>query len=250
MMHERRHLIIAIDGPAGSGKSTTAKALAKRIKAPFIDTGAMYRAVTLKAMKENILFSDKKCLAGIAKKIRIEFKNVEARSLRPGRGNPAPTQRVFMDGKDVTKEIRTPELTKNVFYVAQEPLIRREMVKKQRVMGLKKGAVMEGRDIGTKVFPDADFKFYFEANQRIRAIRRRRELLAAGQKISLKQVLVDQNNRDATDYNRREGPLKVAKDAIVMDTSSLTIDETVDKILAIIQSRQKVKKRVCLSCGS
>lgn len=238
-MMKNKKLIIAIDGPAGSGKSTTAKALAKRIKAPFIDTGAMYRAVTLKAMRENIPFSDKSKLLVMAKNAKIELV-----------GSDPMKQKVRLDGKDVTKEIRAPELTKNVFHIAQEPLIRREMVKKQRSMGKRNGAVMEGRDIGTKVFPDADYKFYFEANEEIRAKRRYRELLAADQKITLKQVLVDQKNRDDTDYNRKEGPLKVAKDAVVMDTSSLTIDETVDKILAIIQSRQKAKKRVCLSCGS
>ena len=236
-MHKR--LIIAIDGPAGSGKSTTAKALAKRIGSPFIDTGAMYRAVTLKAINENVPFQDKKKLIAIAKKARIELVGMDPMK-----------QKVRLDGKDVTKKIRTPELTKNVFYIAQEPLIRREMVKKQRSMGKKNGAVMEGRDIGTQVFPDADYKFYFEANEQIRAKRRHRELLASGQKVTLKQVLADQKKRDATDYNRQEGPLRPAKDAILMDTSSLTIDETVDKILAIIQPRQKIKQRVCLSCVS
>ena len=234
MPTSKRHknLIIAIDGPAGSGKSSTAKALAKRIKSPYIDTGAMYRAVTLKAMQEKVPFENKKRLIEIAKKAKIELRGVDPFK-----------QNVRLDGKDVTKEIRLPELTKNVFYVAQEPLIRREMVKKQRVMGLKSGAVMEGRDIGTKVFPDADFKFYFEANDEIRAKRRHRELIAAGQSISLEEVLRDQKKRDATDYNRKEGPLKVAKDAIIIDTSSLTIDETLDKILPIIKSRKKPKKR-------
>ena len=169
-------------------------------------------------------FEDKKGLLGLFKKTRIELI-----------GTDPFKQRVCLDGKNVTKEIRLPEVTKNVFHVAQESLIRREMVKKQRSMGKKNGAVMEGRDIGTKVFPDADYKFYFEANDEIRARRRYRELIAAGQKVSLTQVLREQKKRDATDYNRKEGPLKVAKDAIVMDTSSLTIDETVDKILAVIK---------------
>ncbi len=234
--HSRRHLIVTIDGPAGSGKSSTAKALAKRIKAPYIDTGAMYRALTLKAMKEGARFEDKRALVGLLKKAKIELI-----------GSDPFKQRIQLDGKDVTTEIRSPELTKNVFHVAQEPVIRREMVKKQRRMGLNNGAVMEGRDIGTKVFPDADYKFYFEANDQIRAKRRYRELIAAGQNISLTDVLRDQKKRDSTDYNRKEGPLKVAKDAIIIDTSSLTIDETVDRILAIIKSRQDRKKRGQLS---
>lgn len=221
----KKKLIIAIDGPAGSGKSTTARYLAKLMKLPYIDTGAMYRAVTLKAMQEKIPFENKKGLIAIAKKVSIRLA-----------GNDPEKQKVFLDGKDVTKAIRTPELTKNVFHVAQEPLIRREMVKKQRMMGQKGGAVMEGRDIGTMVFPKADYKFYFEANDHIRALRRQRELVAVGREISLKKVMEDMKKRDATDFNRKEGPLKCAKDAFRMDTSGLTIPETAGKILAIIRS--------------
>ena len=233
---KHNHLIIAIDGPAGSGKSSTAKALAKRIKTPYIDTGAMYRALTLKAMNERISFDNKKALVGLLKKAKIELT-----------GKDPFSQKVWLDGKDVTHDIRLPELTKNVFYVAQEPQIRREMVKKQRQMGQKEGAVMEGRDIGTKVFPDADYKFYFEANDQIRAKRRYRELVTARHKTTLKKVLSDQKKRDSTHYNRREGPLKVAKGAIIIDTSQLTIDETVDKILALVDSRSGGRKRGKLS---
>lgn len=223
MRSRSKKLIIAIDGPAGSGKSSTAKALAKRLKLPYIDTGAMYRAVTLKAMREQISFEDKKKLAALAKKavIRLEGKD-------PGK------QKVFLDGKNVTKAIREPELTKNVFHIAQEALIRREMVKKQRQMGKRGGAVMEGRDIGTKVFPDADFKFYFTASDELRALRRQRELAAAGKRLPLEEVLKDMKRRDETDRNRKEGPLRQAKDAILIDTTPLTIEATVDKILPII----------------
>ena len=213
-------LIITIDGPAGSGKSSTAKALARRLGLPYIDTGAMYRAVTLKAMREGVPFTNRKRLVEIAKGVKIQFKSA---------------QRIFLNGKDVTTAIRDPELTKNVFYVAQEPLVRREMVKKQRELGLKGGAVMEGRDIGTMVFPDAHYKFYFEANPNIRAMRRYRELKAAGVSVSLKKVLVDLKKRDKTDYERKEGPLKRAKDAFLIDTSGLTIDETIDKMVPLIR---------------
>ncbi len=219
-----KKIIIAIDGPAGSGKSSTAIALAKKLKLPFIDTGAMYRAVTLKVMKSGISFEDKKKLVAAAKSSKIE--------LRDSRGG----QKVFLDGKDVTRAIREPELTKNVVYVAQEALIRREMVKKQRQMGGVAGGVMEGRDIGTKVFPDADYKFFFVANSRIRALRRVRDLRAAGKKATLSQVLKDQKIRDKSDTQRTEGPLRQAKDAIRLDTSLLTIDQTVDRILQFIQS--------------
>ena len=217
-------LLIAIDGPAGSGKSTTARELAKCLKLPYIDTGAMYRAVTLKVMRAKVSFSDKAKLIQIAKKSKIEL-----------RGTDPTKQKVYLNGKDVTKAIREPELTKNVFHIAQEPLIRREMVKKQRIMGDKSGGVMEGRDIGTVVFPEADYKFFFVANEAIRAKRRHQELIAAGKVADLKKVRKDLRARDNTDYKRKEGPLKRAKDAIRLDTSSLTIPQTVDKIIALIK---------------
>jgi cytidylate kinase len=222
----KRKLIIAIDGPAGSGKSTTAREVAKRLKLPYIDTGAMYRAVTLKAMRESIPLSSKERLVAAAKRARIELH-----------GKDPNRQKVFLDGKDVTKDIREPELTKNVFHVAQEPLIRREMVKKQRALGRRAGAVMEGRDIGTVVFPRADFKFYFDSNPALRALRRWRELSKAGKKASLAQVEKELKKRDLTDLRRKESPLKRARDAYYIDTTPLTIDETADRMIAIIVSK-------------
>jgi CMP/dCMP kinase len=219
----KRKLIIALDGPAGSGKSTTAKALAQAMGLPYIDTGAMYRSATLKAMRLGVDLKNTKALVKTAKSVKISFKESRKK------------QRVFLDGKDVTKAIRLPELTKNVFYVAQEPLIRREMVKKQRALGKKNGGVMEGRDIGTVVFPNADYKFFLDADPKIRAKRRYKELVAVGKKISYKEVLRDLIVRDGTDLNRKEGPLRLANDAIKIDTTSLTIPETVDKILQVIK---------------
>jgi cytidylate kinase len=221
----RHKLIIAIDGPAGSGKSSTAKAFAKHLGIPYIDTGAMYRAVTLKVMRGGISFNDTKKLVAAAKMAKIKFS-----------GGDPESQRVFLDGRDVTSAIRDPELTKNVFYIAREPLVRRELVKKQRILGLQSGGVMEGRDIGTVVFPAADYKFYFEASRKIRAKRRWRELAATGKKVTLAQVLLDQKKRDKSDVVRKEGPLRRAKDAILIDTTSLTIKETIDKMIKIIQS--------------
>ena len=222
----KRKLIIAIDGPAGSGKSTTARAVAKRLKLPYIDTGAMYRAITLKAMEENIPFSSKQRLVGAARRARIEL-----------RGKDPNRQKVFLDGRDVTRFIREPELTKKVFHVAQEPLIRREMVKKQRAMGRLGGAVMEGRDIGTKVFPNADFKFYFDSDPALRALRRWRELVRAGKKVTFQAVQKELKSRDLADIRRKEGPLRRAKDAYYIDTTPLTIDETADRIIAAIDSK-------------
>ncbi len=234
-----KKLIIAIDGPAGSGKSTTAQALAKRLKIPYIDTGAMYRALTLKAMQLNILFTETERLVELSKKVSIELV-----------GEDPQQQKVFLDGQEVTKEIRLPELTKNVFYVAQEPLIRREMVKKQRAMGQNGGAVMEGRDIGTVVFPNADYKFYFIASEDIRAVRRQKDLIAAGKSIELDKMREDIKKRDETDYNRKEGPLKQAEDAILIDTSSLTIEGTVDKIIGLMQSNPLNNRRLDNKCCS
>lgn len=218
-----RKLIIAIDGPAGSGKSTTAKALAAKLKLPYIDTGAMYRALTLQAMRQSVDLTDVPKLIALAKKIRVR--------LGPIRGLK---QKVYLSGKDVTKAIREPELTRNVFYIAREPKIRRQMVLKQRQMGNKAGAVMEGRDIGTVVFPKAHYKFYFDADPKLRARRRLKELLAEGKKASFNQVYREIIKRDAADFKRKTGALKVARGAQVLDTTPLTIPQTVDKILAIL----------------
>ena len=179
----------------------------------------MYRAVTLKAMSMGVPLTDSRKLAAVAKNIRIRF---------------GPRSTVFMDGKNVTKDIRTPELTKNVFYIAKEPLIRHQMVKKQRLLAKQGGAVMEGRDIGTVVFPKADFKFYFDATPRLRAQRRLKELVAAGKRASLEEVLREIEVRDKSDRERKEGALRVAKGAHVLDTTGLTIEATIDKMLAIL----------------
>ena len=205
-MRNQRKLIIAIDGPAGSGKSTVARLVAR----------------TLKAMRQKVSLEDSKKLAGLARDARIHFED--------GLGK----QKVFLDGKNVTKNIRLPELTKNVFYVAKTPLIRREMVKKQRALGKKQGAVMEGRDIGTVVFPRADCKFYLDANPRVRARRRYKELIKSGKQAAFNEVLADLKKRDLSDKTRSEGPLRKAKDALRIDTTSLTIERVVDRILQVI----------------
>lgn len=225
MPRKNKKFIIAIDGPAGSGKSTTARELAKRMKLPFIDTGAMYRAVTLKAFRAGIDFENTPHLVRIARGARVEL-----------RGKDPFNQRVFLDGKEVTKAIREPELTSKVVYAAREPRVRRILVKLQRAMGKKGGAVMEGRDIGSVVFPNADYKFYFDSDPRVRALRRWRELKAEGKKVPLNRVLKEILHRDKTDRNRKEGALRVAKGAIRLDTTKLTIDQTADKMLAIIGS--------------
>jgi CMP/dCMP kinase len=221
-----RPMIVAIDGPAGSGKSSTAKALAKKLKLPYIDTGAMYRAITLHAIRSGVDLDNKKELIASSKKAHVELVGSDPKKLK-----------VFLNKKDVTLAIREPELTKQVFHVAQVAEIRREMVKKQRRMGSQAGGVLEGRDIGTMVFPNAAFKFFFLASPEIRAKRRQKELLAVGKRLSLEQVKKELLERDKTDLERKEGPLRQAKDAFVIDTTSLTIDATVDKIVKLIRSK-------------
>ena len=199
--------------------------MAKRLKLPYIDTGAMYSAVTLKAMRQNVPLTDIKRLALIARRARIRF---------------GAAQSVFLDGRNVTKAIRTPELTKNVFYIAREARIRREMVKKQRALAKRSGAVMEGRDIGTVVFPKADYKFYFTASLDIRAKRRLKDLKGVGAGLkpaptTLAEVRRAITLRDRSDRERKAGALKVARGARMLDTTGLTIEATVDKILGVLE---------------
>ncbi len=218
-------MIIAIDGPAGSGKSTVSKRVAQKLNLLYIDTGAMYRALTLKAIRKRFDLRDKEILSDLARNTKID--------LRYGKDNSLI---VFLDGVDVSKDIRTPELTNNVKFIAGTPDVRAEMVKMQRSVAANgTGAVLEGRDIGTAVFPDADKKFYLDADFRERAVRRHKELIESGQSVSLKDIEEDVKARDKSDMERKVGPLKKADDAIAINTTALTIDQTVEKILSFIR---------------
>jgi len=207
-------MIIAIDGPAGSGKSTIAKLVAAKLKFLYIDTGAMYRSLTLKAMQKKLDLNDGKSLICLARNTKIKL-------------NPK------------SAKIRTPEVTNNISYIANVPGVRREMVKAQRAFGFrsKRGAVLEGRDIGTVVFPDAERKFYLVASVKERARRRFKELKAKGMKISLKQIENDIIIRDKKDKTRPVGALKKAKDAILVDTTNLTIEQVVEKVLSYVNDK-------------
>lgn len=212
-----KNLIIAIDGPAGSGKSTVSKLIAKKLGLLYIDTGAMYRALTLKAMREGVNLEDESALTGLAKRTKISLKD-------------EGSLRVFLDGEDVSKPIRTPEVTSNVRYIARTPGVRREMVKLQRFMGKISGGVLEGRDIGTVVFPDADYKFYLDASPEERAKRRYKDMLELGAGQEVEKIKKDIIERDASDVNRKVGALKQASDAIYIDTTNLSIDGVVGSI--------------------
>jgi cytidylate kinase len=217
--------IIAIDGPAGSGKSTVSRILAKRLGLLYLDTGAMYRALTLKAMRGRFDLEDAEALTALARSTKIDLSEYGGAT------------RVSLDGLDVTGSIRTPELTNKVRYIARVPGVRAEMVRLQRAIGEKEGAVLEGRDIGTVVFPDADFKFYLDAEAPERARRRHKELVESGSTVEFEAVKKDVLERDESDMKRSVGALKAADDSIKIDTTKLTIDEVVDKLLSYIRNK-------------
>lgn len=215
-------IIIAIDGPAGSGKSTVARLVAGRLGLLYIDTGAMYRALTLKATRRGLNLKDEGSLIKLAGSTSIDLQEID--------GN----LRVYLDSEDVTSSIRTHELTNNVRYVAKVPGVRERMVELQRALGRRRGAVLEGRDIGTVVFPDARFKFYLDADIKERARRRHKDLIAQGDTISLESVERDVASRDESDMTRSSGALKKSVDAVFIDTTDLTIDEVAGKVLSYI----------------
>lgn len=215
--------IIAIDGPAGSGKSTVAKELAKRLGYLYIDTGAMYRALTLKAIRDKVELKDAGALVELARQAKIRLKT-ESGNLK-----------VTLAGKDVSRAIRQPSVTQKVCHIAKVPGVRKEMVKLQRRLAQDAvGAVLEGRDIGTVVFPEAGYKFYLDAQGQIRIERRFKELQQMGQKVSRAEVARDIHGRDKTDLTREVAPLKKAQDAILIDTTELGVEEVVTKIIACI----------------
>lgn len=208
--------IIAIDGPAGAGKSTIAKMLAEKLDYVYIDSGAMYRSITWKAMRAGFALSDDCKLMSLTKKTKLYFKK------------HSHQMKLFMDGKPVTKVIRTPQVTANICYIADHPQIRQIMVKLQQKIGQDGGVVMEGRDIGTKVFPQADFKFYLEASAQERARRRYQEFMARGVKVDLKEILKELKIRDHKDQTRQVSPLKKARGSMVINSSRLTPEQVVN----------------------
>lgn len=215
-------VIIAIDGPAGAGKSTVAGRLAARLGIPYLDTGAMYRAVALLALREGLSTTlDEPAMKRVPRLMEEHSIDVEADI----RGT-----RILIDGIDVSSEIRTPECSLMASTVSAIPEVRRALVPLQRRLGLDKGGVMEGRDIGTVVFPDADLKFYLTATAEERALRRHRDLSARDPQVSVDQVLEEQNRRDRQDTSRTESPLQVARGSVVVDTTGLTLDEVVDRL--------------------
>ena len=212
-----RPVTIALDGPAGSGKSTVARAVARRLSLPHIDTGAMYRAATLKALERGVGTDD-----GAGLRCLLDATDID---LRDGK--------VLLDGRDVSTEVRTGPVTASVSQVAAHAPVRQWMVERQRRLVGERGGVVEGRDITTVVLPDADFKFFLTAAPRERARRRAAELAADGVPASVDEVLSGIEARDRLDAGREVSPLRVAEGATVIDSTGRSVDEVVDEIVAV-----------------
>jgi len=219
-----RDKVIAIDGPAGSGKSTTAKILAARLGYKYLDTGAMYRALTWFGLNHGVEPTDGERLRLLAEQVSIEFETRE------------DVNRVVINGQDVTSEIRGPEITAHVSQVSAHPGVRRAMVVKQQELGKGGNIVAEGRDTTTVVFPDADVKVYLDAAVQTRAERRLIDMARMGVSSTVDEQIADINRRDDFDSSRKHSPLTRAKDAYVIETTHKTIEEQVEAILTLLKS--------------
>lgn len=221
-------MIIAIDGPSGAGKSTLGKMLAKELGLLYLDTGAMYRAAALSAIKKKVSFKDRETIAGIAGDARIELV-----------GEP-DSLKVLLDGEEVTAEIRTLDVAQAASVVSTISEVRRVMVEHQRGIGenAPNGCVLEGRDIGSVVFPNADIKFFLTAKPEARARRRFAEDTVKGRISTYEQTLAEINERDERDVSREDSPLTIAQDAVVIDTSDLDLKEVFEQMLAAVRDKK------------
>ena len=225
-------MIIAIDGPAGSGKSTVAHAIAERCGVTYLDTGAMYRSVTLACLRRGVDLDDADAVAAVAREVRIEF------------GNDGTRQTVMLDGQDVTADIRTPEVDRNVSVVSAVPAVRSAMVALQRAGGEQGDGVAEGRDIGTVVFPNAEVKVFLTADAEARAHRRAvqreggdaaKDATAQADTAQERAILEEIRRRDKLDSTRKEAPLRAADDAHHIDSSSMGVDEVVSEVMRLME---------------
>lgn len=219
----KRRAIITIDGPAGAGKTTIAKMVSRRLGYDYIDTGAMYRAIGWKTIREKIDLKAKRDVIRMVRNTRVELKK------------KAGTIRVLLDGKDVTNKIRSKRSAEAASILGTMPEVREQLVKIQKRVGSSGGIVVEGRDIGTVVFPQANYKFYLDASIKERALRKYRELRARGQREKLAQLEEAIRSRDERDRNRRVAPLKIPPNALLIDSTHMSRKEVVDFILTRIE---------------
>lgn len=215
-------MIIAIDGPAASGKSTTAQGVATRLGITYLDTGAMYRSITLGLMDHGISLRDLSSIEEFLNTVKIEF------------GDSSSGSKIYLNGRDITDKIRSTAVTEKVSVVSAIGVIRESMVQIQRKIGGNTDCVLEGRDIGTVVFPDADFKFFLVADVEVRARRRLKDLDELGEEQTINEMIADIRRRDELDSTRDHSPLVKAEGAIEIDTGKLTIDGQIEKIVNII----------------
>ncbi len=228
----RKKLTIAIDGPSGSGKSTTARLSAQRLGYTYVDTGAMYRAITLHILNNDVSLRNKSQIVKEAAEVQIQFT-------RSG-----DQLEVLLNGKNVTDKIREPDIDKAVGQVSEIPGVRAILVNLQRSLAEEGGIVMEGRDIGTRVLPNADIKFYIDANIDVRTERRRQQLLEQGVEMDIENVKHELISRDKRDSEREESPLRISNDAILIDTTNLSVEEQVEMIVE--QAKKKELQEVTL----
>ena len=216
-------MIVAIDGPAASGKSTTAKMVAKKLEMTYLDTGAMYRAVTLALLRSNTDLDDYDSVCQVVDELELDIYDKGSKTI------------VKLDGEDVSQAIRSMPVTENVSVVSAMKYVRQTMVEIQRNIGKKTNCVVEGRDIGTVVFPDAEFKIFMVADVNMRAERRFKDFYEMGENRSFQEVLADLKRRDEKDSTRAYSPLQKADEAIEIDTSMLSIDQQVEKIINLVK---------------
>jgi len=234
-----RPFIVAIDGPAGAGKSSASRRLAARLRFAMVDTGAIYRTVALAASRAGIAYDDARRLAALLPGLQIRFEP-------PPPSNPSGGQKVLLGEEDVSLAIRTPPMSLGASAVSAQPVVRAGLLDLQRRLATapgNRGAVLEGRDIGTVVFPDADAKFFLTAKPEVRARRRFDELKEKGDPSTFEQVLAEQLQRDRDDSERPVAPLRPAPDAVAVDTSGLAIDEVVERLAREVESRLAARAR-------
>ena len=233
---KKNGLIIAIDGPAAVGKSTMGKLIARELGYTYIDTGAIYRAITWKVLKNNIDINDENMISDIVSKTYITIKKTNTNSLKD-------YYHIFVDGEDVTEKIRDPKIDRNVSQIARLPKIRRQLIHLQRKLAGKRNIVMEGRDIGSVILPKADIKLYFTASEEERIKRRYKELIDKGYDVDYEEVKKQIVQRDEIDSKRKYAPLIKPKDAIIIDSTEKSIEKVKGEILKIIKSKKNAGEK-------